>query len=1449
MKNNKLNKFKGVVVLAIMLCSHSLFSQIQNPNWVLFTSTSTSSGTTNFHFQPNPVLVPNANESFYKNTPQLFKDENENAIFNYRGFNCYFDNDGFPVIYVINVNQKTYIFDKHGKRYRKKHQNNNSLLTYLKVANGTSFTDYDNNKEFIEVFDINNYVSLEPSKRLLNTSREISILKVGCNLLHVVVGEMVIEVDLTLKSWDYFLPYLPSSNNGYTSEFLTYSGIKSMEMGEGSNVWKESFHSIRRDPTNENKYTIYYLYSNPPFAGYGRPTYLNSLTIDAANYSAQYATAYFLQTSTLPEMFNSGSIQYISELEVSPNGSKIAIHDRSKILVYGINQAAKSINSFIGYFNFSSSNPNINFAISGMEFNGLSNKLLFNRYNSNSSTSVQVQDNVGILDLENIPTSLVLPNSYFAENAGSKLHSIITRGCLEMGRNGEIYAAGEFGLHKLNISTAFINDAPDLTIQGGGTINLTNDIFMGQSYAIRPLPEQQDGQIFISEGYHLDDEVFPTSNSSITFNAQSTSSGKLKIRGENLIYSNVDQSVIFENLAINPASQTKIIIKDLSELNIKNSNIETDACNKMWEGIVVENGGGLKIENTSSEIKHIKDAIVAVNYSGQNSGLIINKYTFERNAKAIQINNGGVIGSGSIFFRNIQITNCKFKNTEVLKDPSKGQPAYNLSSAGKGITCIEVLNTGSLAKKLAVENNSFEAGIFGIKAANSFISVLGCDFKDFSGLSSLSLSPRIKFNFASAIFTERIENGNNTIYQLDIGNNTLNSKASTFENNERHVTAYNGVSLIISNSIFKNSYRKGIDWVRNKKCSLIIENNRFLNCGTTAVFCDENAFPNIQQPNNRTFVGIVGNFFDNDKWNLYSNTLPAIHQFDGNAITINELSKSARSGYSAILVESNNIKNLRGGVFINGVTGEKNISLLTKPEIDPKLFDLKYNSISIRPKLSTLNPNGTHLINSSLFGCFENYPIRVEDDPKISNKGNGIFIENSPFISVKSNLVKAKNGLRGKMYNENSEILCNTFSYNRFAINLSDKHILRHYFQNHGIIGIESRSNHFIRSGISDIHRNNSVRDFRNGWVIQNNYMVKESCYKLGSTQNCFAGSNTIVNLVKGTGPDFCEGLFPPGIAPQVYTDTISDPIMKWEADFGKAVAEIKGNNNGTSNPKVSIINCIELVQQLRYQDALALVTSGFADSLDQKFANVLKSYINLYYPEPHFPNAQEELLFREVATLLPSENGSHVYLARSIMKRLFDEDFGELDSYFEDILINLLNTNCVNEINELELLFLNDQNQLVPIQYHIDSNYQIQIFGESLAELNPTKNFTLRLIHLNEDYMLTGTLNQLFQNQSSIYLNCSEQLGKKAGNSYNANLEPLSFYPNPTTEQIIFKGYSIDNPYCNIQLIDLTGRIVLQQNDWNGIKPLEIKSIATGVYIIQISNGEKESSLKLIKE
>ncbi|MBU3662633.1 MAG: T9SS type A sorting domain-containing protein [Bacteroidetes bacterium] len=383
----------------------------------------------------------------------------------------------------------------------------------------------------------------------------------------------------------------------------------------------------------------------------------------------------------------------------------------------------------------------------------------------------------------------------------------------------------------------------------------------------------------------------------------------------------------------------------------------------------------------------------------------------------------------------------------------------------------------------------------------------------------------------------------------------------------------------------------------------------------------------------------------------------------------------------------------------------------------------------------------------------------------------------------------------------------------------------------------------------ADIHRNNSVRDFRNGWVIQNNYMVKESCYKLGSTQNCFSGSNTVVNLVKGTGPDFCEGIFPPGLAPQVFADTISDPIMKWESDFGKAVAEINGNNSGTSNPKVNLINCIELVQQLRYQDALALVTSGFADSLDQKFANVLKSYINLYYPEPHIPNAQEELLLREVATLLPSENGSHVYLARSIMKRLFDEDFGELDSYYEDILINLLNTNCVNEINELELLFLNDQNQLVPIQYHIDSNYQIQIFGESLAELNPTKNFTLRLIHLTEEYYLTGTLTQLLQNQNTIELFCSQQMGKKGNSTTNIIEKSISFYPNPSTEQISVTGYDNNYPYFNIQLIDLTGRSVLSLNHWNASKPIEIKNIANGVYIIQISNGEETISQKLIKE
>lgn len=506
-------------------------AQIQNPNWVLFTSQGQNSNTCNIRFGTGPAVISNP-ESYLK-TPQFFTDENNQPITSYRGFNSYFDNDGFPILYVINANEKTYLYDKHGKRLKKKHANPSGLYGYIKETQSSGFITYFEDKDYIEKFSRNLIEGIGDGIFLNNTSREISILKVGCNLLHVIVGEMILEVDLTKKSWDFFIPH-QSSGEIITSNFLNSHGVTSLEMGSGSIVSKESFHAIRRDPTSENKYQIYFLYSTLPSGGDSRPIYLTKLNVDAEAYTVEYGSPYYLRNASLPQQFQN-DLQFVSELEVSPDGSKLAIHDPSRIFVYGINGSTKNIDTYIGHYNYTSSVGTEDNIISGLEFTANSSKLVFNRYDANAVISSTKADRVGVLDISN-PSSFInyaIPVNYLSENIGSKSFSVLARGGLELGRDGEIYCPGLNGIHKIDLTTMAILDVPDISVAGVGTINLLNDAYKGTNYSIRPLPEQIDGQPFISTGYQLDDDILsPTTSGDLNFTETCTTNGILKIRGE-----------------------------------------------------------------------------------------------------------------------------------------------------------------------------------------------------------------------------------------------------------------------------------------------------------------------------------------------------------------------------------------------------------------------------------------------------------------------------------------------------------------------------------------------------------------------------------------------------------------------------------------------------------------------------------------------------------------------------------------------------------------------------------------------------------------------------------------------------------------------------------------------------------------------------------------------------
>lgn len=1397
----------------------------------------------NFKFEPSPVA--DVSPPTYKKIAGSFTDENNAIITSIRGFNSFFDADGFPVLYVINANEKTYIYDKHGVKFTKKHENPKGAYHFFKQDLGLGFNPLYENKSFVAKFNPQNLGFLSDHE-LKNTSREISILKVGCNRLHVIVGEMIIEVDLTLKSWDFFIPYQFSPPATFNSNFLNGNGVKSLNMGNGSMSWDESFHSIRRDPTDESKYIIYYLYSNQtPFNGDSRPVYLNTIKVDASNYSINYGIPFYLRQASLPQRYANSLAQFVSELEVSPDGSKLAIHDNSKIFVYGINHSSKEVSGFLGFYNFTSTNTNVLDVISGLEFNAQSNKLVFNRFNANATSSSSLINNIGVLNLSASYTNFAIPVSFVTETTIGKSHSTITRGGLELGRNNEIYSVGETGIYKIDLTAMELNEVP--ISYNIGSISLLNDVFMGAHMATRPLPEQIDGQTFVSEGYHFDDEVLSNINIDNTF----TSNGIIKIRGEiKIVATQNKNSVIFNEAVISPATGTIIRVMNEATLEVNNTNIETNNCNLMWQGIIVENGGGLKIQNTSNSVKSIKDAIVAVDYYGATSGLIIHNYTFDRNERAIKINNGGISVS-RIFLSNIGIKNNNFKNTQTLKDLTKGQTAINFENANKGISSIEVNQTGTVVKNLLIENNNFDGGLFGIRSSNSFIHVAGCNFSNIKGITTINFLPRFRVNYASAIFSEKTDNST-TKYYLRIGNSTSNNLPSTFSENTRHVTVYNGVSLNVHAVSFSNSYQKGVEWVKNKGCSLEVINSSFLNCANSSIYCDDNAFPQINEFNDtRTYLKILGNSFTNDKYNLNGNTNQFI--FNGNAIMINDLGKTANTGYNHLEVSFNSINNLRTGILVNGVSGGKSKDFLTRPELSSGgTYDFSYNEkINVMPNRSTVYPSGMHVVNSNNLAFFQNGDVKSEMVKGIPNEGNAIYIENSPYISIKSNSLKGKYGLRAKMNNIGSEILCNTFSRNRFGIMLSDKHILRNSTATHGVKAVEARSNNFIQSGISDIHWESSTSPLLNRWIIEQNGFVKQGCYQTGTTIPCspvfvnwrngIPSSVHLNKIVYDYAPDIiCKGLFPAGSPSEILADTSSDPISQWELDFSYALNDLKTNPNLVLTDKIRIIKALEYTQINSFETALNLLNHSFGNILDQKYTALLSKYIGFSYPEARQPDSTDVKYIRNIANKVPSVEGSHVFLARSIMQSLFDEQFSEKDPIYADINIELFNTSCVQSIEELQVVLVNSSGNEIPILYAFDSTFNLQILGESLNTLELANEFTVKVIHQNIEYQVTGALSDLLNNENSINLNCELNLGKGNPSSINKNdnISSLMVFPNPVNDILTIKGLNNDNQKCDINIVDFLGRTIMEVNNHNGNNGLDLSNLNTGVYCLLIKNA-----------
>jgi hypothetical protein len=72
--------------------------------------------------------------------------------------------------------------------------------------------------------------------------------------------------------------------------------------------------------------------------------------------------------------------------------------------------------------------------------------------------------------------------------------------------------------------------------------------------------------------------------------------------------------------------------------------------------------------------------------------------------------------------------------------------------------------------------------------------------------------------------------------------------------------------------------------------------------------------------------------------------------------------------------------------------------------------------------------------------------------------------------------------------------------------------------------------------------------------------------------------------------------------------------------------------------------------------------------------------------------------------------------------------------------------------------------------------------------------------------------------------------------------------YPNPVHENIIIKAGELQSG-ATVVVYNANGKIVLSDRMINNTKTIAVKSLASGVYYVQVRNGKKITTQKIVKQ
>ncbi len=340
----------------------------------------------------------------------------------------------------------------------------------------------------------------------------------------------------------------------------------------------------------------------------------------------------------------------------------------------------------------------------------------------------------------------------------------------------------------------------------------------------------------------------------------------------------------------NPYSITVPNFKTLTITEDGNGNYSSlFACDKMWAGIVVDEGGTL-IAGPGTQISDAVIAIVcdangnsvnAIQIRGSGTKPVI----FDENYTAIDLRNGTFLynaGLGNF----ISSSNFFCSSGYIQKDPYIGSIPLNHILLNN-ITSLKI-GEGS-----ATVRNIFSNSVFGIYSVNSDFEAIKNRFENMKD------GQFHCWGCGTGIF---LENSGINSNNVTIGSSNFNNR-NFFENLNFGIQQSGKISSTISNNEFLNVKNTGIAVRWNEENLMTIDNNQFINVNTGVFLANLSKCP----------VNILTNNFNNTTYIREQNT-----DFYNTAITIQN-----RIGIKQGLIDinRNTITNNRIGIHARYVDG------------------------------------------------------------------------------------------------------------------------------------------------------------------------------------------------------------------------------------------------------------------------------------------------------------------------------------------------------------------------------------------------------------------------------------------------------------------------------------------------------------------------------------------------